>query len=188
MREKRLKKVSHSLQFNVAQLLKQPTGTRRVYDIAATDMPPLDDDLKVVAPFNGQVKLLRIGTGILVTGELETSVKLECSRCLSTFLTTTRFEIEEEFQPMLDVVSSARLPQEPDQDTATIIDERHILDLAEIVRQDLMLSLPPSPACRPDCRGLCPHCGQNRNEDACNCQTEAIDPRWAALKANFDGP
>lgn len=185
MREKRPRKASHSFQFNVAQLLKQPSGTRRVYDINTADVSPLDDELKVVAPFRGQVRFTRVGNGILVTGDLGTTVELECSRCLSTFQTTTQFEIEEEFRPTLDIVSGARLPQESDQDLATLIDERHILDLAEVVRQDLLLSLPPSSICRSDCRGLCPNCGQNRNEESCDCGTEAIDPRWAALRENF---
>jgi uncharacterized protein len=186
MSKQRSRKASHSFQFNVAQLLKQPSGTRRVYDIDTADVPPLDDDLKVVAPYyRGQVRLTRVGNGLLVTGELETSVELECTRCLSAFQTTTRFEIEEEFRPTLDILSGARLPQDPDQDIATLIDERHILDLAEVVRQDLLLSLPPSPVCRPDCRGLCPHCGQDLNEASCDCHAEAIDPRWAALKTSF---
>ncbi len=187
MRNQRPKKTSHALQFNVAQLLKQPTGSRRVYDITDADAPPLDDELHVVAPFNGQVRLTRIGSGILVTSTLETTLELECSRCLSTFLAETRFEIEEEFRPTLDVVSGARLTQEPDQDVATLIDERHILDLAEVIRQDLTLALPRSPVCRPDCQGLCPHCGQDRNEASCNCDTEIIDPRWTALKASLEG-
>jgi uncharacterized protein len=186
MNEKRNRKPSHSLQFNVAQLLKQQSGARRVYDVDAADVPPLDDELKVVAPFRGQVRFTRIGDGILVTGELETSVELECSRCLSTFEAPVEFEIEEEFRPTLDITTGAWLPQEPGQDEATLIDEHHILDLAEVVRQDMLLSLPPSPLCRPDCRGLCPHCGQNWNEGSCDCHAEAIDPRWAALKATFE--
>jgi uncharacterized protein len=48
------------------------------------------------------------------------------------------------------------------------------------------LSLPSSPVCRPDCKGLCPHCGQDLNEGSCDCHTEAVDPRWAALKASFE--
>jgi uncharacterized protein len=187
MNERRSKRTSHSLQFNVAQLLKQPNGTRRVYDIDTSDVPPLDDDLKVVGPFRGEVRFMRVGSGILVNGKLETRVELECSRCLTAFQTTARFEIEEEFRPTFDINSGARLAQELDQDDATLIDERHILDLAEVIRQDLTLSLPPSPVCRPDCEGLCPQCGQNWNEESCDCHTEAIDPRWAALKADSEG-
>jgi uncharacterized protein len=186
MSDKRVRKASHSFQFNVAQLLKQPTGARRVYDIAAADVPPLDEAVKVVAPFHGQVRLTRIGTGILVTGELQTTVELECTHCLATFLGEMRFEVEEEFRPTLDIASGTWLPPDPDQDVATLIDEHHILDLAEVVRQNLLLSLPSSPICRPDCRGLCPYCGQNRNEGSCDCRTEEVDPRWAGLKANFE--
>jgi uncharacterized protein len=186
MNKQRSRGASHAFQFNVAQLLKQPSGTRRIYDIDASDGPPLDDDLKVVAPFHGEVRFMRVGAGILVTGKLETAVELECSRCLAAFQTATRFEIEEEFRPTLDVNSGARLAQESDQDTATLIDERHILDLAEVIRQNLTLSLPRSPLCRPDCEGLCPQCGENRNEGSCDCEIEVVDPRWAVLKASLE--
>jgi uncharacterized protein len=154
--------------------------------MATTDVPLLDSELKIVAPFNGQLKLTRINNGILVTGHLETSVESVCTRCLSAFRATVRFEIEEEFRPTLEIDSGARLSKEEGQDPATLIDERHILDLAEVVRQDLTLSLPPSAVCDPDCQGLCPHCGQDRNEGSCDCQTETTDPRWAALKASFE--
>ena len=184
MREIRPSLASHALQFNVAQLLKQPSGARRVYDIDS-EMPPLDDALTVVAPFKGQVVFTRIGNGLLVTGKLSTVVELACKRCLTPFRSPASFDIEEEFRPTLDIVTGLRLPQEPDQDQATLIDERHILDLAEVMRQDLLLALPRSPLCRPDCRGFCPQCGQNWNEGPCNCHEDAIDPRWAALKADF---
>jgi uncharacterized protein len=186
MKVQHSRRAPHAFQFNVAQLLKQPSGTRRVYDIEASDGPPLDEDLKVVAPFRGKVRFMRVGVGILVTGKLETSVELDCSRCLAAFTTTIRFEIEEEFRPTLDVNSGARLAQGSDQDAATLIDERHILDLAEIIRQNLTLSLPTSPVCRPDCEGLCPNCGQNWSEGSCDCDTQVTDPRWAALKASFE--
>ena len=87
MNERRSRKTPHPFQFNVAQLLKQPSGTRRIYDIDAVDLPPLDDDLSIVAPFHGQLRFMRVGSGILVTGNLETTVQLECTRCLTTFQT-----------------------------------------------------------------------------------------------------
>jgi uncharacterized protein len=185
MTEKRPRKVSHALQFNVAQLLKQPSGAQRVYDIDTSDVPSLDEELSVVGPFQGQVRFIRVGTGILVTGELHTSVELQCSRCLASFQAPVGFEIEEEFSPTIDIVTGVVLPQEPDQDQAILIDEQHILDLAEVVRQDLLLSLPASALCNPLCRGLCPHCGQNLNEAMCDCETEVLDPRWAALRETF---
>jgi uncharacterized protein len=186
MTEKRPRKASHAFQFNVAQLLKQPSGARRVYDIDTTDIPPLDEDLNIIGPIQGQVRLSRVGDEILVTGELETTVELACGRCLTPFQAPVRFEIEEEFRPTIDVTSGVHLPQEPDQDSATLIDEHHILDLAEIMRQDLLLSLPTSPLCRSDCLGLCPVCGQNLNERICDCDREEIDPRWEALREGLE--
>ena len=77
MSEKRLSETWGGLQFNVAQLLKQPTGTRRDYDIEV-HLSPLDGNLVIVAPVRGHVKFLRAGNGILVAGILETAVELEC--------------------------------------------------------------------------------------------------------------
>jgi uncharacterized protein len=180
MSEKAPARESTSLQFNVAQLLKHPTGARRVYDERVAS-PVLDEHLVLVAPLSGQVRLLRIGTGVLVTGELTTTVELECMRCLSEFRLPMLLEIEEEFRPTIDVATGVKIESELDQDPATLIDEHHTLDLTEVVRQDLWLSLPSAPVCRPDCKGLCPRCGQDRNQRECDCEAQPVDVRWEAL-------
>jgi uncharacterized protein len=169
-----------ALQFNVAQLLKQATGASRSYEIDIP-FPELDEHLVLLAPLRGHVHFLRIGVGVLASGTFSTAVELTCMRCLSEFRLPIEFELEEEFTPTIDIVTGIKLPLPPDQDTATLIDEHHILDLSEVVRQDLWLSLPTSPICRPDCKGLCPRCGQNRNLAECNCHAEEIDIRWIAL-------
>jgi uncharacterized protein len=183
MSEKRSSEAWGGLQFNVSQLLKTPTGTRRDYDIEV-DLLPLDGNMVIVAPVRGHVGFLRAGSGILVTGRLETAVELECTRCLSEFRLPVSLEIEEEFRPTVDIATGAVMSHDGDQDVANLIDEHHILDLAEVVRQDVWLGLPTSPVCRPDCQGLCPHCGQNRDQGSCTCETETIDLRWAPLIAS----
>ena len=56
------------------------------------------------------------------------------------------------------------------------------LELNDVVREQVLLSLPSRTLCQPDCKGLCPRCGQNLNLTACNCNSaEAHDPRWKAL-------
>lgn len=183
MSEKRSSEAWGGLQFNVAQLLKQPTGTRRDYDIEV-DLSPLDGNLVIVAPVRGHVRFLRAGNGILVAGMLETAVELECTRCLSEFRLPVCLEIEEEFRPTVDIATGAVMSHDGDQDVANLIDEHHTLDLTEVVRQGAWLGLPTSPVCRPDCQGLCPHCGQNRDQGSCTCETETIDLRWAPLIAS----
>jgi uncharacterized protein len=56
------------------------------------------------------------------------------------------------------------------------------LDLADVVREQVLLALPMQKLCRPDCQGICPVCGVNRNETTCQCKLQQVDERWAALK------
>ena len=168
------------LEFNVAQLLKAPVGATRRYELEE-DVHELVAELRLVSPVTGQIQLLHIPGGVLATGQLQTTVAMECKRCLRPLELPTRFEIEEEFKSTVDVLTGTALPVDPGEDTALLIDGQHILNLAEIIRQDLLLAAEPTALCRPDCRGLCPNCGQDLNEGPCGCQRESEDARWAAL-------
>ncbi|MFN8453757.1 MAG: DUF177 domain-containing protein [Anaerolineae bacterium] len=170
------------LEFNVAQLLKEPTGAVRHYELAAEPGDVLDDELKIVSPISGQLKLLRTGPNILAVGELTATVEKLCGRCLNPFSASVSIELEEEFFPTLDIVTGLAVTPPPEVEEANLIDEQHILDLSEVVRQELLLAGEELRYCRPDCQGLCPICGQDRNIAPCNCHDEAIDPRWAALQ------
>jgi uncharacterized protein len=90
--------------------------------------------------------------------------------------------LEEEFFPSLDIVTGAPITQSPEIEEANLIDEQHLLDLSEVVRQEFLVKSDSLFYCRPDCKGLCPQCGQDLNLGPCNCQNEVIDPRWAALQ------
>jgi uncharacterized metal-binding protein YceD (DUF177 family) len=61
--------------------------------------------------------------------------------------------------------------------------EHDLLDLEPLVRDALVLELPHTPLCDPDCRGLCPNCGTDRNTSSCDCADVDPDPRWAALRS-----
>ena len=121
--------------------------------------------------------MLRTKQGILVKGVLKTRVSLMCSRCLTMFDQYVNIDIEEEFSPKIEVVSGAPLP-EPEEPGAFTIDEHHILDLSEAVRQYTLLALPMKPLCCPSCAGLCPHCGANLNQVSCSCESQDKPP-WA---------
>ncbi|MEN6607705.1 MAG: DUF177 domain-containing protein, partial [Bryobacteraceae bacterium] len=56
------------------------------------------------------------------------------------------------------------------------------LELELVLREQVLLALPMQRVCRADCKGICPVCGQNRNNVECNCRTETADDRWAALR------
>ena len=59
--------------------------------------------------------------------------------------------------------------------------QKDSLLLEDVLREQVLLSLPVRTLCKPDCKGLCPRCGQNRNSQACSCDEGPSDPRWEAL-------
>jgi uncharacterized protein len=69
--------------------------------------------------------------------------------------------------------------REEDVNVLEIPDET--LDLDPILLEQLQLNIPMRALCRPECQGLCPVCGGNRNEAPCDCRQHDVDPRWAAL-------
>lgn len=168
------------MRFNVAQLLKAPTGTRREYDLA-DDIGSLDEDVDAVEPLMGRLRLTRTASGILASGRFHTVVAIECRRCLSRFTSSVEFEIEDEFLPTVDVTTGVRLPAESTEESL-LIDEQHMLDLREVVRQYILLGKEQYPLCDEACAGLCPHCGKNLNEGPCDCEDVTEDPRWAGLR------
>lgn len=173
------------MRYNVSQLLKGHVGETRHYQLQ-NDIADLDPAIHPLTNLNGAVDMIRTNEGILVRANLYSTIELTCSRCLGAFAFPTRFQIEEEFHPTIDILSGAHLPQAQDTDTATLIDAQHTLDLTEIVRQDLTLALPLAPVCRNNCQGLCPVCGKNRNQEVCDHHDDDVDPRFAKLQALLD--
>ncbi len=171
------------MQIHVAQLLKADIGSKRDYEVSGVVDIYGDGAESAVS---GRVDLMRTNRGILVTGRLHTEAEVNCSRCLASFHSPLDFGIEEEYFPMVDVVSGAPVSL-PDDTGGFTIDEHHVIDLTEAVRQYALMVLPMKPLCRDDCAGLCPTCGQNLNLGCCDCPTESLDPRWAALADLVNG-
>ena len=165
------------MQINVSQLLKEPIGSVRDYQVSGIIDVTGDGNGRMV---QGEVRLLRTNRGILVAGELQAEIELTCSRCLSLFSCPVRLNLEEEYIPTIDVVSGAPLPSS-EEPGSFLIDEHHVIDLTEAIRQYALLAIPMKPLCREDCAGLCQDCGRSLNQGACGCPTRAIDPRWSEL-------
>lgn len=166
------------MQINVSQLLKEPIGSTRNYEVNETVDITGDG---IGSQVQGEVMLTRTNRGILVQGTLHTEVEATCSRCLSLFSCPLIFNIEEEYFPVMDVLTGAPLSL-PDEPGSFTIDERHVLDLTEALRQYALLAIPMKLLCREDCAGLCPSCGHNLNLGVCDCQSREADPRWSKLK------
>jgi uncharacterized protein len=165
------------MQINVAGLMQDPIGSVRTYEIDG-EVDFGDGKVKRVT---GKVQLLRTPRGILVQVEAETEADLNCSRCLEPFSHPVSLKIEEEYLPTQDILTGERAPV-PDEPGTFRIDERHIIDLTEAIRQYTLLAVPMKPLCKADCAGICPTCGQNWNRGACACPPPEGDTHRAKLQ------
>ena len=171
------------LVWNVAGLLADDPGAERVYPVAGATIDP-GDGLRLAAPIDGRVRFMRTNRGILAYTDLQTSLALECSRCLRDVVLPVDIRFQEEYLPSLDLATGRPLPtdDEPEsRDCPTITRSTS----RPPVRDAIVLAEPIAPLCRPDCPGLCIVCGGRLDEGAHDHPVDDIDPRLEALRA-FD--
>lgn len=171
--------------YNVAQLLKESIGASRKHLIDG-DLYELDENNPGPIEVHGSVSFTRIQRGILAQGHAETQVKAMCRRCLEIAKVDVSFDFEEEYIPSVDVETGAPLPITSEDEPELIINERHILDLTEVIRQYVVMEGLTLALCDRDCKGLCPQCGHNLNEGPCQCTDERIDSRLEVLRELLD--
>jgi uncharacterized protein len=162
--------VANPFLVNAAEVLRRP-GTQKdiAVQVALADLdiagdPRFDDDAEV------EVRLLleSMSDGIVVDGQVAVPWHGTCRRCNEPTGGVSVSEVHELYQRTVT-----------DPDAFEIVGEQ--LDLRPVARELVLLDTPATPLCRPDCAGLCPTCGINRNEATCSCEGPPADPRWSAL-------
>ncbi len=166
---KHLDKNKNILRLNVGFLLKEGIGYSREFQFDAVEAQMADDFS--VGRLSGAVTLTRTPQGLYAQGRLEAHTREQCVLCLTEVDQIVTSQIAELY---------IYPPENAPADALTVGDDAH-LDLAPLIREDMLVSKPIRILCRPDCKGLCPNCGQNWNDGPCNCQEDTTDPRWAAL-------
>jgi uncharacterized protein len=155
---------------DVRDLLGHPGASkeqplRGTIDGLGTELANVPDDSPVI----GDLLLESVVEGILVSGRLAGILRLRCARCLTEFERPFAVDVHEMFV------------ERPDDDADDYpLDPLGTLDPDQMVRDVVGVELPFSPLCRPDCEGLCPICGGNRNLGECPGHQE-VDPRFAVL-------
>jgi uncharacterized protein len=167
-----------SLLYNVSNLLREPIGSTREYDVDERVLVDMEEPRHERVA--GYASLLRTKDGVLATARLRGEQPERCSRCLRAVAVPMQLEVEEEFFATVDVRTGAKLAK-PGEPEAFLISSQQQLDLEEAVRQAWTLAMPMQPLCRPDCNGLCARCGKDLNEGACSCSQEE-DDRWSPLR------
>jgi uncharacterized protein len=137
--------------------------------------------LRPVAPLTVQATAHLMGDDVLVRGRIQAEVEMDCRRCL---VPVTR-RVDDTVDMLFVEVAEAE--DEVDGEVYPLPVRGTVLDLTDAVREQLLLRVPEYALCREGCRGLCPSCGTNLNEGACDCVQEAPPTPWDALKqVKFD--
>jgi uncharacterized protein len=192
--------------FHVRDLELRPA--RFDVELPAGSIEFLDPKLKQAAPLqaSGQAELVTGSLGeIRVKGQVKVRLQADCDRCLESaeFPLDSSFELY--YRPVAEGNLSVnanhparrgRRPEAAITARAVRVEEKAIdageaemgfydgdgLELNDVLREFVLLALPMQRLCNENCKGICPACGQNRNQNECRCQTTASDDRWAALK------
>jgi uncharacterized protein len=160
------------LKLNVGFLLSSGPGYSHetAFDVPAVRVSP-DVDLAYI---RGPLRLSRTKEGILVQGKLTLGIEDECYRCLDPVNHELVVDIEELYT------------HPPRSDSEFGINDDAILDLAPLLRAEVIILETYGVLCRPDCKGLCSKCGENLNRGEHHCEDDEIDPRLAKLKDLLD--
>jgi uncharacterized protein len=152
------------------------------------ELPPgtiefLDPKLKQSAPLraSGQAELVMGSLGeIQVKGQVKVRLQSECDRCLESAVFPVDSEFELYYRPVAEGYGEEKSLDASEAEMGFY--EGDGLELNDVLREFVLLALPMQKLCEENCKGICPMCGQNRNQNDCNCQMVEGNDRWAALK------
>jgi uncharacterized protein len=171
--------------FNVAGLLREPPGAVREPHLR-DHYVNLGPDIELAGPMDIDVRLQRTNRGVLVRGTARAALRRICARCLEPYVDEVAVPIDEEFLPSVDPESGAPLLDPSTDEQVRAIDPHHEIVLDQVLREELLLTEPMHPLCRPDCRGLCAECGQSLASGPHDHGPAEIDPRLAGLARLLD--
>ncbi len=141
---------------------------------------PLDTSgrAEVVEEHHGKHEIIK---DIRLRGKLSAQFELQCARCLEPVPQDLKRDFELLYRPLGADAGRDELSVTDAEAEIGYYQGNGIL-LEDVLREQALLALPLKVTCREDCKGLCPQCGKNLNQEQCSCSTEVEDPRWAALK------
>ena len=159
---------------NAGFFLGQGVGYSRDFLFESPEVR-FDPDL-ILYDLSGSARITRTAQGLLVQVQLHAAMPAECVRCLNDLSQPLETEFTElyAFTPQSVTESGLLLP------------ESGYINLSPLVREYMLLAMPISPLCSPDCKGLCPICGENLNEVTCLHQASSPDTDSPALAPLLD--
>jgi uncharacterized protein len=168
---------------NVAPLLSQPIGAQADYRVAESPIDPHGENAGLreagAASIEAEIVATHTNPGAYLEGTADASLETTCSRCLTPIAAPVHAEFAEQYYARFGVVAGEPLGEAPT-DAKTIGSDFKI-DLTPLLREELILATPLASVCQPDCKGLCPVCGEDLNLHPHQHET-AVDERLAKLE------
>jgi uncharacterized protein len=122
-----------------------------------------------------------------VKGRFQARVSLDCGRCLEPFQLRLEHDLDQFYLPhRADDAGPEDEEELSGRDLVVAYYREGQVDLGEMIREQIFLSIPMKRVCRDDCLGICPSCGLNRNMTQCECRAESTDPRLLPLEKLLD--
>ena len=174
------------MEFKVSELEKEPIEFDLQLKAGAVDFGQEAEQVGPLAT-SGLVEVIHEHRGpkdivadIRLRGQFKGSFQVPCARCVEPVEIPLEAEFDLIFRPIgADADAPERSITAPETEIGYY--QGDSLSLEDVLREQVLLSLPVRTLCKPDCKGLCPRCGKNRNLEACNCEVGPKDPRWEAL-------
>jgi len=125
------------------------------------------------------LRVLLIAEDVFVSGGVSTSVGLECSRCLGGFPSNISLNLNLAYCQEPGDAEDKEVDS-GDMNTGFLVGDE--LDLEEVIAEQILLGVPMKPLCSEECKGFCPKCGVDLNNNDCDCDRSYINPQFLALK------
>ena len=176
---------------SVEVLQDHPLDFREQFHPEVIDLGP---DLRQTAPLtsSGRASLVEEHHGhrqliqdIRVAGEFATRVQVNCARCLEPVTHNLAANFDLLYRPQGSDAGKEEISV-TDVEADIGYYQGDGLLLEDVLREQVLLAVPFRTVCREDCKGLCPQCGKNWNQGACNCPPPPVDARWEALRGLKD--
>ena len=175
------------MDINVAPLLKQPLGTRVDLDVVESPIDPRGDNASLldasIVDVEAKLHLTHTNPGPFLEGAADAHIAATCARCLKPIDAPVHAVFAEQYYATMPVDTGVAVVAAPVD--AKTIGSDFTIDLTPLLLEELILATPLAPLCREDCAGLCPVCGEDRNERP-HTHDEAVDVRWSALQGLKD--
>jgi uncharacterized protein len=174
------------MEFKVIELEREPIRFDLALVPGAVDLGEEAEQVGDLAT-QGEVEVLHEHRGpkdivadIRIRGGFSGTFRVPCARCVEPVEILLAADFDLIFRPAAaDSESLERSITAPETEIGYY--QKDSLLLEDVLREQVLLSLPVRTLCKPDCKGLCPRCGENRNSIACTCDEGPSDPRWQAL-------